>query len=78
MRDSPVNLPELIYRIGRFVPLWKDMRPDHYQYSFDPKHLLACIQLNQTWRRTLTPLLWTVYDYNVGILGDVAPNLIQT
>ncbi|KAG0342713.1 hypothetical protein BG000_002058 [Podila horticola] len=78
MRDSPVNLPELIYRIGWFVSLWKDMRPDHDQYSFDPKHLLVCTLINRTWQRTLTPLLWTIYDSRLRILRDVPPNLIHT
>lgn len=77
MRDSPVDLVELIYRIGWFVSLW-DRKPGFPGYAFDPKDLIACLQVNRTWRRTLTPLLWTVYHSSVRILQHVPANLIQT
>lgn len=78
MKDSPVDLVELIYRIGWFVSLWADRRPEFPGYAFSPKDLIACLQVNRTWRRTLTPLLWTVYDSSARILQNVPPNLIHT
>ncbi|KAG0342712.1 hypothetical protein BG000_002057 [Podila horticola] len=32
------------------------------EYCFYPEDLLACLHINKIWRRTLTPLLWMVYD----------------
>lgn len=57
---SPLEIPELVYRISWFLPLW-ELETDE-TCSFLPDDLAACIQVNQLWNRTLTPLLWMAFE----------------
>ncbi|KAF9428998.1 hypothetical protein BGZ94_000179 [Podila epigama] len=50
-----LQTPELVFRIGWFVPLWK-------RGWLYPKDLVSCIKVCRLWRDVLTPLLWMVYD----------------
>ncbi|KAF9425453.1 hypothetical protein BGZ94_007507, partial [Podila epigama] len=50
-----LQTPELLFRIGWFMPLWKHNR-------IQPKNLVSCIKVCRFWRDVLTPLLWMVYD----------------
>ncbi|KAG0029434.1 hypothetical protein BGZ82_007954 [Podila clonocystis] len=59
----PLLLPELISRVGQFIPLW---RPHHHcintiHHDFHPEDLIACIKTCRTWHQILTPLLWELY-----------------
>ncbi|KAG0331038.1 hypothetical protein BG000_011261 [Podila horticola] len=67
---SPLNIPEILLEIGRCIPLWS---PDDTKYQagrpprckkfkLHPQDLVSCASVNQTWRRTMLPLLWAVYD----------------
>ncbi|KAF9102615.1 hypothetical protein BGX29_004376 [Mortierella sp. GBA35] len=62
MTIHPLSLPEVIIRVGMFIPLWvmNPRNPD--DFKFKPKDLLAAIRVNRIFHKTLTPLLWTVYN----------------
>lgn len=60
---NPFILPELVHRMGVFLPLWsRDSDDTNDKYDYNPQVFLACIQVCQTWQAVLTPLLWAVYD----------------
>ncbi|KAG0289055.1 hypothetical protein BGZ98_003994, partial [Dissophora globulifera] len=60
-------IPEIIALVGRFIPLWT-FKEDIYTRTsstrdvFQPRDLLSAALVNRTFHRTLTPLLWHVYD----------------
>jgi len=77
MTDSPLEQAELVYRVGWFLPLWVPHETRKKGYHFHPEDLLSCIQVNKLWRRTLTPLLWMVYDESNERQKNAPPNLIE-
>lgn len=62
--DKALDLPEIIFRVGWFLPLWGRSKDSQREYDFEPANLISCIQVSHTWRMTLTPLLWMVYEEN--------------
>ncbi|KAG0341945.1 hypothetical protein BG000_007495 [Podila horticola] len=60
----PLELPELLHRVGWFTTAWKPSKKDPDLFTFYPKDLIACTQVSHTWRRLMVPLLWSVYDEN--------------
>jgi hypothetical protein len=62
----PLELPEIIERIGHFLLLWTQEKqqagPTRTRAFFHPKTFLACLLVSRLWRRTLLPFLWTSYD----------------
>ncbi|KAF9195135.1 hypothetical protein BGZ51_004562 [Haplosporangium sp. Z 767] len=63
MSPHPFDLPEIILRVGEFIPLWnRDYTPTQNRRCFTPKDLVAAIRVNRTFHSTLTPLLWAIYD----------------
>lgn len=60
--ESPLNLPEIIFQVGRHLVRWSKSEKPSRTFEFDSKNLIACTNLNHTWRRTLTPMLWMVYE----------------
>ncbi|KAF9372724.1 hypothetical protein CPB97_001050 [Podila verticillata] len=73
MNTNPLAIPELLYRIGSFVTQWV-YSERRYKLEFEPKHIIACINVCRLWRDTLTPLLWAVFDDN-NVCLVVAPHL---
>lgn len=59
----PLLLPELISRVGQFIPLWQPHlhRQNTLQHAFHPQDLVACIFVCRAWHQVLTPLLWELY-----------------
>ncbi|KAF9320954.1 hypothetical protein BG003_004236 [Podila horticola] len=72
---SPSEIPELIYRIGWFLPLW-ELEPDKI-YSFLPFDVAACTRVNRLWNRTLTPLLWMAFEAYIADIEKVPKYVIQ-
>lgn len=70
-RINPLDLPHIVYLVGRHVQLWKARR--YGQYTFQPKDLLTCIRVNWTWHRVVTPLLWVVFDE----FWDIPPSIVE-
>ncbi|KAG0292282.1 hypothetical protein BGZ96_004364 [Linnemannia gamsii] len=63
--SHPLDIPEILARIGLFLPLWVDTfsRPFSEQLTrFEPHTLLACASVSKTWRQAFLPLLWHRYD----------------
>ncbi|KAF9436893.1 hypothetical protein BGZ76_002653 [Entomortierella beljakovae] len=56
---SPFDLPEILIRIGQFLPLWSG---EGYSREFQPLPLLRCALISRTFRQALLPTLWYVYD----------------
>ncbi|KAG0035916.1 hypothetical protein BGZ82_004944 [Podila clonocystis] len=63
--------------MGWFLPLWEPCKSHKDEYSFYPEDLLACVQVNKCWRRTLTPLLWIVYDPRNRLQSNAPLNMID-
>ncbi|KAF9328878.1 hypothetical protein BG006_008007 [Podila minutissima] len=75
---NPLELYEVIQRVGYFIQIHKQ-REDHRYWHFDfrPKDLISCLQINKTWRQALTPLLWRVYNEEEMMKLEVPPELYQ-
>ncbi|KAG0275310.1 hypothetical protein BGZ95_008934 [Linnemannia exigua] len=61
----PLELPEIIERVGYFLPLWDQTLSDHtcrLETVLKPKTFHACLLVSKLWRQTLLPILWTLYD----------------
>ncbi|KAF9357253.1 hypothetical protein BGX34_009456 [Mortierella sp. NVP85] len=58
---NPLFIPELLARIGHFIPLWRYPCPD-LKPVFEPKHLTRCTRVCRTWYNVLKPLVWEYYD----------------
>ncbi|KAF9385613.1 hypothetical protein CPB97_004666 [Podila verticillata] len=76
--DSPLHLPELVYLIGRFITLWEPVKNRPSQFTFHPKDLIACMNVNKTWHRILAPLLWTVHHDSWMEDWDIPQDFIAT
>ncbi|KAF9429806.1 hypothetical protein BGZ94_009422 [Podila epigama] len=51
MSHKIFRIPEIVYHIASFLPLWK-------LNAFYPQDLVAFVKVNRLWHATLTPLLW--------------------
>ncbi|KAF9963361.1 hypothetical protein BGZ70_007464 [Mortierella alpina] len=60
-RMNPLDLPEIITNVGRFLPLWKHSDNLGF-YDFSPAMLLSCTLVNKTWHDALVPVIWYVYN----------------
>ncbi|KAG0202674.1 hypothetical protein BGX33_009541 [Mortierella sp. NVP41] len=58
----PLASPEVILRVGKFIPLWILSKTNQEEFDFKPKDLLAAISVNRLFHITLTPLLWTLFS----------------
>lgn len=59
---NPLEIYEIIHRVGQFVPCWMPNERVSNRLDFHPRDLIACIMVCRLWRTSLTPLLWLVYD----------------
>ncbi|KAF9931905.1 hypothetical protein FBU30_009326 [Linnemannia zychae] len=71
MATHPLEVPEILTRIGEYLPLWVeqddplvdlDNLADDKDIVFDPHVLLSCMQVSKLWYQTLLPVLWYSYD----------------
>ncbi|KAF9153055.1 hypothetical protein BG015_004195 [Linnemannia schmuckeri] len=62
--SHPLDIPEILARIGFFLPLWIDNinSKSEQRTRFEPKTLLTCASVSKIWRRVFLPLLWYRYD----------------
>ncbi|KAF9177493.1 hypothetical protein BGZ51_007262 [Haplosporangium sp. Z 767] len=58
-RQNPMLLPEIITRVGQFLPLWSS---NGFAREFNPLPLLHCALVSHTFRACLLPTLWYLYD----------------
>lgn len=60
---NPLDLPEILMRLGFFLTPWVRAEEKTYiYYVFRPSVLTTARSVNRTWRDTLTPFLWMVFD----------------
>ncbi|KAF9909412.1 hypothetical protein EC991_008551 [Linnemannia zychae] len=57
--QSPLDIPEILIRIGQFLPLWSG---EGFRLEFDPCPLLRCCLVSRAFRQALLPTLWYLYD----------------
>ncbi|KAG0225246.1 hypothetical protein B0O80DRAFT_464092 [Mortierella sp. GBAus27b] len=62
---NPLLMPEIVFRLSRFLPLWTPPLPGDVELRFSPKTLLACLLVCRTWNASLHHLLWYVYDDDI-------------
>ncbi|KAF9137310.1 hypothetical protein BGX30_010366 [Mortierella sp. GBA39] len=58
-RQSPLDIPEILIRIGQFLPLWSG---EGFRLEFDPSPLLRCCLVSRAFRQAFLPTLWYLYD----------------
>ncbi|KAF8940433.1 hypothetical protein BGZ47_007759 [Haplosporangium gracile] len=56
----PLDIPEIIARIGEFIPLWQQDAYSHFH--FQPKALLDAAAVSRSFRQALLPVLWYTCD----------------
>ncbi|KAF9388204.1 hypothetical protein CPB97_001432 [Podila verticillata] len=77
MADHPLLLPEVIHRVGCYVPLWTASERIRDRFEFHPKQFLQCLLVCRAWRTVLSPLLWVAYD-DIEINHDrIAPRIFK-
>ncbi|KAF9080488.1 hypothetical protein BGX23_002089 [Mortierella sp. AD031] len=65
MSTHPLEVPEILTRIGQYLPLWVEQdEPDlcDRDVSFKHQTLWSCMQVSKLWHQTLLPILWYSYD----------------
>lgn len=65
MATHPLEIPEILTRIGQYLPLCVEYDEDDLGdkvIAVDHQSLLSCIQVSKLWYRTLLPILWYSYD----------------
>ncbi|KAF9935347.1 oligomeric, coiled-coil, peripheral membrane protein [Linnemannia zychae] len=64
MQRHTLDIPEILSLIGSFLPLWVHPIPsvgDVKRMKYEPKTLVACLQVSKHWYKTLLPILWYGY-----------------
>ncbi|KAF8941913.1 hypothetical protein BGZ47_007060 [Haplosporangium gracile] len=65
MSTHPLDLPEIVERIGHFLPLWTyelSKSNNRLVTVFNPTTFHACMLVSKLWHQTLLPVLWADYD----------------
>ncbi|KAF9134668.1 hypothetical protein BGW39_006257 [Mortierella sp. 14UC] len=66
MSTHPLEVPEILTRIGQYLPLWVEHQDeidlDNKDIAFCHQTLLSCMQVSKLWHHTLLPILWYSYD----------------
>ncbi|KAF9136281.1 hypothetical protein BGX30_011288 [Mortierella sp. GBA39] len=78
MSTHPLEVPEILTRIGQFLPLWveqDDSNRGEKIISFEHRTLLSSMQVSKLWCQTLLPILWFSYD---GIKMSAIPQEVIT
>ncbi|KAF9120961.1 hypothetical protein BGW39_010960 [Mortierella sp. 14UC] len=68
MPTHPLELPEILVRVGHFLPLWPQgllLVPEYPTMRFSLRTVLSCILVSKLWHQTLVPVLWTICTYQV-------------
>ncbi|KAF9087196.1 hypothetical protein BGX29_000963 [Mortierella sp. GBA35] len=66
---NPLELPEVLFRVGYFLLLWvcrTDPLRGNLLTLFDPTTFRSCLLVSKLWYQTLLPILWCAYySYNM-------------
>ncbi|KAG0309060.1 hypothetical protein BGZ97_013177, partial [Linnemannia gamsii] len=66
MPTNALELPEILARVGHFLPLWiLQVVPESGvpRTTFKPKTVLSCLLVSSLWHQTLLPVLWHTFAY---------------
>lgn len=69
------QIPEIIYRVEWFLP--KELENLAGVQPTSRKDFIACVRINCLCHRTLTPLLWMVFDSKVAAGGQIPSSKTQ-
>ncbi|KAI8600601.1 hypothetical protein EDD21DRAFT_376711 [Dissophora ornata] len=70
---SPLEVYEIIARIGEFIPLW--LPNEHSRLTFTPGTLVSCTAVSTAFRQALLPILWRTYD--ISLMQSVPDDVVQ-
>ncbi|KAG0348103.1 hypothetical protein BG004_006078 [Podila humilis] len=59
-KRTPLEIPEIVSRVGFFVPLWICALGNH-EKVFCPADLISCLKVCRLWNTMMTPILWRTY-----------------
>ncbi|KAG0275307.1 hypothetical protein BGZ95_008931 [Linnemannia exigua] len=66
MSTHPLEVPEILTRIGQYLPLWVEHQDevdlDNKDITFRHHALWSCMQVSKLWHQTFLPILWYSYD----------------
>lgn len=62
MKLNPLELPEVVSRVGLYIPLFVPCKALGGRANYESRHLVAAIKVCRLWHAVLTPILWTVWD----------------
>ncbi|KAG0239827.1 hypothetical protein B0O80DRAFT_499765 [Mortierella sp. GBAus27b] len=57
---NPLDIPEILTRVGSFIELWDHRR--NGEYNFNPQDMLSCLLVSHHFRNTLLSIFWRTYD----------------
>ncbi|KAK3819423.1 MAG: hypothetical protein JOS17DRAFT_836628 [Linnemannia elongata] len=78
MSTHPLEVPEILTRIGQYLPLWIEQDDNNLgetTIAFDHRTLLSSMQVSKLWYQTLLPILWYSYD---GLKMSAVPQKVIT
>ncbi|KAG0064667.1 hypothetical protein BGZ89_008939 [Linnemannia elongata] len=78
MSTHPLEVPEILTRIGQYLPLWveeDDNNLSEQTVVFEHRTLLSSMQVSKLWYQTLLPILWYSYD---GLKMSAVPQEVIT
>ncbi|KAK3822967.1 MAG: hypothetical protein J3Q66DRAFT_330517 [Benniella sp.] len=72
---NPLDVPEILALIGKYIPLWRRLDSQRQNYAFQPQDMVSCTQVSQLFRVVFLPILWYTFDEKA--MRSVPPNVIQ-
>ena len=75
---NALQIPEILARIGHFVPLWQNYLDHHNSRStalLKPSTMRACLLVTKLWYHTFLPILW--HTYICPQMRNAPPEVIQ-
>ncbi|KAK3822969.1 MAG: hypothetical protein J3Q66DRAFT_330521 [Benniella sp.] len=72
---NPLDVPEILALIGKYIPLWRRLDSQRQNYAFHPQDMLSCTQVSQLFRIVFLPILWYTFDEKA--MRSVPHNVIR-
>lgn len=77
MKRNPLEIPEVIALVIRYVPLWTPPSMSRPSLRFKPKDVLSCSAVNSTWRHASLSTLWFTYDESQKIVANIPSGVLR-
>ncbi|KAF9359871.1 hypothetical protein BGX34_008101 [Mortierella sp. NVP85] len=72
---NPLDIPEILALVGKYIPLWRCIDSQGRKYAFQPQDMVSCTQVSQLFRIVFLPILWYTFDEKA--MRSVPHNVIQ-